>query len=45
MSLKTPNKIRNIQRKLYYKAKQKEAQCLIEEGYGKAVYGETVCTV
>jgi len=24
MSLKTPNKIRNLQRKLYYKAKQEE---------------------
>ena len=42
---KLPHMVRILQRKLYYKAKQKEAQCLIEEGYRKAVYGKTVCTV
>ena len=42
---KLPLMVRILQRKLYYKAKKKEAQCPIEEGYRKAVYGKTVCTV
>tara|TARA_B100001179_G_scaffold191281_1_gene148143 strand:- start:6 stop:236 length:231 start_codon:yes stop_codon:yes gene_type:complete len=42
---KLPHMVRILRRELYYKAKQKEAQCLIVEGYPKAVYGKTVCTV
>jgi len=43
--LETPEKVRELQRKLYQKAKQEPLRKLLEEGDRKAVFGKTERTV